>query len=166
MGKNHVDRNTHIMLQKLNYTLMITLILIICSCKNAKNNNAHILKLETELKTDSIAAHNINKRKVENIKQPEKTIFRNIEIDTTKLFGTWIQDSTAPFADFHVSRESFNIVDYDGGGEMPYILEKNEIIVFYRKSSHKGIITSTENDTLKIKWSGLEDVTEYVKFEN
>ena len=23
-----------------------------------------------------------------------------------------------------------------------------------------------ENDTLKIKWSGLEDVTEYVKFEN
>ncbi len=112
------------MLQKLNYTLMITLILIIFSCKNAENNKAHILKLETELTTDSVAAHSINSRKVENIEQPEKTIFRNIEIDTAKLFGTWIQDPTAPFADFYVCKESFNIVDYNGGGEKPYMLEK------------------------------------------
>jgi hypothetical protein len=57
-------------------------------------------------------------------------------------------------------------VDYDGDGAMPYILDKNEITIFYNDFVQKGIITSVENDTLKIKWSDIEKESEYVKFEN
>lgn len=154
------------MRQKLNYILTISLFLTIISCKNERTNNSLILKLKTELKTDSTTIYSSGNREIVNNEQPEKTIFLNLEIDTTKLFGTWIQDPTAPFADFHVSKKSFNIVDYDGEGEIPYILEKKEIIVFYRNAGHKGIITSTENDTLKIKWSDNEKETGYVKIKN
>jgi len=154
------------MRQKLNYILTISLFLTIFSCKNERTNNSPILNLKTELRTDSTAIYSAGTSEIVNIEQPEKTIFLDLEIDTTKLFGTWIQDPTAPFADFHVTKESFNIVDFDGEGEMPYILEKNEIIVFYRNVGHKGIITSTKNDTLKIRWSDNEKEIGYVKIEN
>jgi len=36
----------------------------------------------------------------------------------------------------------------------------------YNDFIQKGIITSTENNILKIKWSDIEKETEYVKFEN
>lgn len=139
---------------------------MIVSCKNGINNNSINLKLNTDFKTDSTTVSSSDKIEIVNIVQPEKTVFRNIEIDTTKLFGTWTQDPTSPFADFHVTGKSFNIIDYDGGGVMPYILDKKEITVFYRNAKHKGIITLTENDTLKIKWSDNQNETEYVKVKN
>nr|WP_152565674.1 hypothetical protein [Nonlabens ulvanivorans] len=63
-------------------------------------------------------------------------------------------------------KKSFYVVDYDGNGDMPYILDKNEITIFYNDFIQKGIITSTKNDKLKIKWSDFDEETEYVKFEN
>ena len=35
------------------------------------------------------------------------------------------------------------------------MLDKNQIIFFYKGNRHKGIITSTENDTLNIKWPDI-----------
>ena len=153
------------------------------SCKNEKKNETLNLKTETELKTDSVNAYNelantqnrkaltiseynTDNSEIKNIERPEKTIIRNLAIDTTKVFGIWTLDPNGPHADFWLTAKSFYVVDYDGDGAMPYILDKNEITIFYNDFVQKGVITSTENDTLKIKWSDIEKETEYVKFEN
>jgi len=171
------------MRKKLNYILIATLILMSISCKNEKKKDTLNLETETELKTDSVEAYNElanteNKKtltiseyntdnsEIENINRPEKTIIRNLEIDTTKAFGIWTQDPNGPHADFWLTKKSFYIVDYDGDGAMPYILDKNKITVFYNDFIQKGTITSTENDILKIKWSDIDKETEYVKFKN
>tara|TARA_R110002126_G_scaffold291224_1_gene451014 strand:- start:835 stop:1305 length:471 start_codon:yes stop_codon:yes gene_type:complete len=153
------------------------------SCKNEKKNDAINLENITELKTDSVEAYNEltnseNKKiitiseyntdnsKIKNIERPEKTIIRNLTVDTTKVFGIWTKYADSPHADFLLDAESFFVVDYDGNGAMPYILDKNEITIFYNDFIQKGVITSTENNILKIKWSDIEKETEYVKFEN
>jgi hypothetical protein len=166
------------MQEKLNYILITTLFLMSISCKNENKKDTLNLEAETELKIDSMEA-NLNNKKpltnseyntdysgIKNIERPEKTIIRNLAIDTTKAFGIWTQDPNGPHADFWLTEKSFYVVDYDGDAEIPYILDKNEITIFYKDFVQKGIITSTENDTLKIKWSDNEHVTEYVKFEN
>ncbi len=171
------------MREKLKYILVIALILIGVSCKNEKKNDDLNLKKETESKADSVKAYNelantqnrktltvseynTDNLEIENIERPEKTIIRNLTIDTTKAFGIWTQDPDGPHADFWLTAKSFYIVDYDGDGKMPYILDKNQITIFYNNFIQKGVITSTKNDTLKIKWSDIEKETEYVKFEN
>ncbi len=171
------------MLEKLNYILILALISVSISCKNENKNNILNLETGTELKSDSVETYNelanTEKRKTleiseyntensetENIKRSEKTIIRNLEIDTTKAFGIWTQDPNGPHADFWLTKKSFYVVDYDGDGAMPYILDKNKITVFYNDFIQKGTITSTENDILKIKWTDMDKETEYVKFEN
>ena len=153
------------------------------SCKNEKKNNVINLENETELKADSveiynelansenkkiitISEYNTDNSKIKNIERPEKTIIRNLAVDTTKVFGIWTQNPNGPHADFWLTKKSFYVVDYDGDGAMPYILDKNEITIFYNDFIQKVIITSTENNILKIKWSDIENETEYVKFEN
>ena len=159
------------------------LILIIISCKNEEKSDELNSDTELELKMDSTNAYNElanpdNRRiftvsensmddpETENIKRPEKTIIRNLAVDTAKVFGIWAQDPNGPHADFWLTSESFYVVDYDGDGTMLYILDEKEIMIFYNDFVQKGIITSTKNDTLKIRWSDFDIETEYVKFEN
>lgn len=171
------------MLKKLNYISIFILILISISCKNEKKTSGLNSSAEIELKTDSINAYNelatpdkketftiseynTDNPEIVNIKRPEKTIIRNLAIDTTQAFGIWTQDPNGPHADFWLTSKSFYVVDYDGNGDMPYILDKNEITIFYNDFFQKGKISSTKNDTLKIKWSDFDAETKYVKFEN
>jgi hypothetical protein len=172
------------MRKKLNYISILVLILINISCKIEKKNDVPNLKTEMEIKTDSISEsydeiaypsngriHTISEFNtdieiIKNIKRPEKTIFRNLEIDTTQAFGIWVQDPDGPDADFRLDAESFYVVDYDGNGAMPYILDKNEITIYFNDFIYKGIIKSTQNDTLKIKWSDADFESHYVKFKN
>ena len=158
------------MLKKLNYISIFILILISISCKNEKKNDGLNSSTESELKTDSINAYNElanpDNPEIENIKRPEETIIRNLAIDTTQAFGIWTQDPNGPHADFWLTAKGFLVADYDGNGHMPYILDGNKITIFYNDFVQKGTITSTENDTLKIKWADFEVETKYVKFEN
>ena len=149
----------------MNRILTATLIIFIFSCQNEKDTNSMTLKSERKIETDSTTVYKSEKRKHKNIKQPKKTIIRNLEIDTTKLFGLWSQDPTGPFADFYISSKSFNVVDFDGEGIEPYIIDKNNITVFYGNLIHNGIITLVENDTLKIQWTGTSFETKYLKFQ-
>ncbi len=171
------------MRKELSLISIFILILISISCKTEKKNDNLNLKTESELKTDSINAYNelanTQNRKtltiseyntdnsdIKNIKRPKKTIIRNLEIDTTQAFGIWTLDPKGPHADFWLTKKSFLVVDYDGDGHMPYILDGDKITIYYNDFVQKGIIKSTKNDTLKIKWNDIEVVTEYVKFEN
>lgn len=117
-------------------------------------------------KTITISEYNSDNKEIENIKRPEKSIIRNLEIDTTQAFGIWTRFPEDQNAEFRLDSESFFIADYDGNGAMPYILDKNEITIFYNDFIKKGVITSTENNTLKIKWADMDYESKYVKFEN
>lgn len=115
---------------------------------------------------NTISEFNTDNPEIENINRPIKTIIRNLEIDTSQAFGIWVQDPNGPHADFRLSKKDFLVVDYDGDGHMPYILDKNEITIFFNDFEYNGIINSTKNDTLKIKWSDAEIESVYVKFKN
>ena len=147
----------------MKYISILILALSCLSCKNEVEKQPKNPNIELEIKKDS---DNTGSIEIDNIDRPEKTILRNLEIDTTEAFGIWAQDPNGPHADFWLTAKSFFVADYDGDGEMPYILDKNTITIFYDDFIQKGLITSTVNDTLKIKWSDNENETEYVKFEN
>jgi hypothetical protein len=51
-------------------------------------------------KTHTISEYNTDNSEIENIERPEKTIIRNLAIDTTKAFGIWTQDPNGPHAVF------------------------------------------------------------------
>ena len=70
------------------------------------------------------------------------------------LFGIWASDPDGPHADFELTKKSFYVVDYDGDGAMPYILNHDTIKVFYEDYVRVGIIKSVTKDTLKIDWGG------------
>lgn len=154
------------MRKKITFIIISILVLNNYACKNNKKNKALILGLETTSKTNSITVFNYNKGEIKNSEQLGKTIFRNLEVDTTKVFGMWAQDPTAPFADFYITAKLFHILDFDSESGIPYMLDKNQISFFYKGNRHTGIIISTKNDSLKIKWTDIDFETKYVRFEN
>ncbi len=154
--------------------------LINISCKNEQKRNVSTsenskdldsLDANNELANEqnrerfTVSEFNTDVAEIDNIDRPNQPIFRNLAVDTSKFFGIWAQDAKGPHADFWLTEKSFFVVDYDGNGEMPYILNKNEITIFYNDFIQKGIITANNIDTLTIKWEGSEKVTTYVKFE-
>ena len=69
------------MRKKLNYITIIFLILIGYSCKNEKKNSIQNLKVETELKTDSINAYN----ELENTKSQKTHKISEYNTDNSKI---------------------------------------------------------------------------------
>src|SRR5690554_74876 len=109
------------MQKRFAYISIIILILTSVSCVNHKKNDTLNLESKTELKTDSVEAYNelanVQNRKtltiseyntdnpeIETIERPQKTVIRNLTIDTTKAFGIWIQDPNGPHADFWLTK--------------------------------------------------------------
>lgn len=171
------------MLKRFHSITILFLTLVSLSCQPEKKKTNNNLKTEASTKTDAIktyhelanpekrttltvSEYNTDNPDIENLKRPSKTIIRNLEIDTTKVFGIWTRDANGQHAEFRLNSKSFFVVDYDGDGNIPYLLDKNEITIFYNDFIQKGIITSTENNSLKIKWSDADTETKYVKFEN
>ncbi|MBZ9731643.1 hypothetical protein LB467_18305 [Salegentibacter sp. JZCK2] len=168
----------------MNYKLITFILgLMLFSCKSEENKNSLNSTKELKVKSDSVSAYNelanpqnrktftiseynTDNPEIQNIDRPEKTVIGNLQIDTSQAFGIWTQDPSGPHADFWLTAKSFYVVDYDGDGAMPYILEENKITIFYNDFIQKGTITSTSQDILKIKWSDMDRETEYVRFEN
>ena len=68
------------------------------------------------------------------------------------LFGIWTYDPVGPHADFELTKKSFYVVDYEGDGNMPYIINQDTLKVFYKDYVSVGIIKGVTKDTLKIDW--------------
>ena len=149
----------------MNRLITFALIILTFSCRHERVTDNSTFENETKANRNS--KNEVRSRQIElnQIKQPNKTVFRNLKIDTTKLFGLWSQDPTAIFADFNLTATSFNIVEYEGKEIEPYILDTKKITVFYQDKPHIGVITLNKYDTLKIKWTrtGLETV--YIKIK-
>lgn len=145
------------------YTLISIYLLINISCQ--ENLQKTTFNLNSDMKPMDSIKENKNEF-IENLKRPNKTIIRNLTVDTNKIFGIWVQEPESPHADFWINSKSFYIVDYDGSGHNNYILDKNEITIFYEDFIQKGTISISNSDTLKIKWSDMEIETDYLKFNN
>jgi hypothetical protein len=149
----------------VNRLITFALIVLIFSCRNERVTDN--ITFQNETKTTLNSKNEVSSRQIElnQIKQPNKTVFRNLKIDTTKLFGLWSQDPTAIFADFNLTSTSFTIVGYKGKEKEPYILDRNKITVFYQDKPHIGVITLNKYDTLKIKWTSTGLETIYIKIK-
>jgi hypothetical protein len=121
--------------------LLITALIII-SCQKGENRNKSNV-------VEKVSAKNINNEKVE---RPNQSKIVNPKFDLNLLFGIWTYDPKGPHADFELTRKSFYVVDYDGNGDMPYIINQDTIKVYYEDYESVGIIRSVTKDTLKIDW--------------
>lgn len=118
----------------MNRLITFALIVLIFSCRHERVTDNITFKNET--KTNLNSKNEVSSRQIElnQIKQPNKTVFRNLKIDTTKLFGLWSQDPTAIFADFNLTSTSFTIVEYEAKEKEPYILDKTKSLYFIKTS--------------------------------
>lgn len=120
---------------------------------------------EQKRKSYTISEYNTDLES-ENIERPEKAIIKNPTVDTTQLFKIWTLDPDGPHADFWFKATAFYVVDYDGDGAMPYILDRDSLTIFYNDFVQKGRIISVGRDTLKILWNESEKPTEYTEWKN
>jgi hypothetical protein len=87
-----------------------------------------------------------------NNEHPKHNKIINPKFNLKLLYGIWTYDLEGPHADFELTKKSFYVVDYDGNGDMPYIINQDTITVYYLDYVSVGIIKSLTKDTLKIDW--------------
>ena len=97
------------------------------------------------------------------INRPAKSIITTT-LDTALLFNTWTVDTDGPHADFVMSKKSFYIVDYDGDADIPYVLNGNNLKIYYIDFIQQGEITAVTKDTLKIVWQDADE-TVYIPWK-
>lgn len=89
---------------------------------------------------------------------------KEINIDTSLLYGVWAFDIYDPHAVFLISKDKFQFADIDRFGIVDYDLDGNELTIYNKGFIQWGKITSITKDSLKIKWRDTEIETKYVRF--
>ena len=64
-----------------------------------------------------------------------------------------------------MNKNEFFVVDYDGDGAMPYILNKDSLTIFYNDFIQKGLIVSISKETLIICWDHTGKPTKYIEWK-
>ncbi len=109
------------------------------------------------------SAYNGDDLEIPNIHRPKKSVIKTT-LDTSLLFDVWVSDTTAPVADFDVSQKFWNIQDYDGDSQIPYILEDKNLKIYYNDFLQEVKILSLSKDTIVIKWADFDKETYYVRW--
>ena len=149
--------------------LLFIFVLIIISCtkkestKKANIEKSTIDKTENRI-VETVSEKNTDIENVQNIEQPKQSKIINPKFDSKLLFGIWTYDPEGPHADFQLTKKSFYVVDYDGNGDMHYLINKDTIKVYYKDFISVGIIKNATKDTLKIDWDE-NGITNYVKWK-
>ena len=89
---------------------------------------------------------------INNIQRPDKSYVVAPALDTALLFGVWASGAAAPVADFEWDANGFMVGDYDGNGDMPFVLKQDTLAVFYNDFVRTGIITAVSKDSLQLRW--------------
>lgn len=148
--------------------ILLAFSLFSCQNKDNKNNKMdnHTIQIQDTIvgKQELLYRDTINGNQIE--KSIKKTIVINSKIDTAYLFGVWTENRNSPHADFLINKNEFYIADYDGDGSFRYLINGNEIEIFYKDFSRKGLIYSVSKDSLIIKWNDDEQVSKYARYKN
>ncbi len=149
--------------------LLIICILIAISCdkksivKATKIENSIWQKKHNRIVEANFEKNPDNKREL-NIDRPKQSKIVKPKFDSKLLFGIWTLDPDGPHADFELTKKSFYLVDYDGDGAMPYIIDQDTIKVYFNDYCSIGLIKNATKDTLKIDWDE-NGITNYVKWK-
>lgn len=164
-------KNLFLIIKKINTKkyLLFIFFLIAVSCKrpeserNIKIESSTLTKKENKL-FETISKKNTDLVDVKNSDHPKQSKIIKSKFDLDLLFGIWTYNPEDPHADFELSKNSFYVVDYDGNGDMPYIINHDTIKVYYNDYISIGIIKNASKDTLKIDWD-KNGITNYVKWK-
>ena len=149
--------------------LLFIFVLIVVSCtkkestKKAHIENSTIPKTENRI-IETVSAKNTDIESLQNIDRPKQSKIIRSKFDLKILFGIWTYDPEGPHADFQLTKKSFYVVDYDGDGDMPYLINQDTIKVYYNDYISVGIIKNATKDTLKIDWDE-NGIINYVKWK-
>ncbi len=149
--------------------LLIICVLIAISCKKKESaketniENSTLPKIENRI-VETVSEKNTDIESTQNIDRPKLSKIVKSKFDIKLLFGIWTNDPEGPHADFELSKKSFYVVDYDGNGDMPYIINEDSLKVYYNDFVSVGIIKKVTKDTLKIDWDE-NGITNYVKWK-
>jgi hypothetical protein len=143
--------------------------LIAISCQKKESVKETNIENSTLPKNENRIVETISEKKtdiesVQNIDRPKQSEIIKSKYDSKLLFGIWTYDPKGPHADFELTKKSFYVVDYDGDGDMPYIINQDTIRVYYNDYVSVGIIKNATKDTLKIDWDE-SGITNYVKWK-
>jgi hypothetical protein len=131
-----------------------------------KPNGYNQLADEQNLRSYPISEYNTDLEEFDNIIRPKKSQVIKPVFDTKLLYKIWTLDPNGPHADFWLTEKDFYVVDYDGDGAMPYLIEQDSILIFYNDFIQKGRIMNVTRDSLVIQWEEIELPTSYVIWEN
>lgn len=134
--------------------LSIIYLIILVSCNKTESRKEKHVENSILPKKENTIVESVSEKStdIENSKHPKQSKIINSKFDLNLLFGIWASDPDGPHADFELTKKSFYVVDYDGDGAMPYILNHDTIKVYYEDYVRVGIIKSVTKDTLKIDW--------------
>jgi hypothetical protein len=93
---------------------------------------------------------------VKNIARPNRTYIKNPKYSLFNFFGVWGGDENEPVSDFRVDKDIFDVADYEGNANMPYILYNDSLIVFYNDFIRNGKIIFSSKDSLVIRWKNFD----------
>ncbi|PZR21658.1 MAG: hypothetical protein DI539_07530 [Flavobacterium psychrophilum] len=144
---------------KRHIAILSTILFIsLASC----NKKAESAPEETEptVETTTPSADTVAEAPAPKIERPSKSVVET-SLDTKLLFNTWVSDPEGPHADFVLSPKSFYVVDYDGNGDMPYILKGNKLTIYYEDSVQEVDILSVSKSKLVLKWHEIEEPVTY-----
>ncbi|KUJ62097.1 hypothetical protein AR687_08710 [Flavobacteriaceae bacterium CRH] len=133
------------------------------SVKTATIENLKLPEKEKKT-TETVSEKNTDSISKQNIDRPKQSKIIESKFDLALLFGIWTYDPEGPHADFDLTKKSFYVVDYNGDGDMPYIINKDTIKVFYNDYTSVGIIQKATKDTLQINWD-KNGITNYTKWK-
>jgi hypothetical protein len=168
-------KNTHQAVRFCQFILVLPTFLLTTSCSTTPKNKVvnksndtishgyNELANASNLKSIPISDYNTDNPEIANIERPQTSTV-DTKLDTAALFHSWTKDPDGPCTDFVISKETFYIADYDGDGAMPYELIDKKLKIYYNDFIQEGEIVSVTNDTLKIHWKGMDEITNFVRW--
>jgi len=128
---------------------------------------------EPTLETDTTAEQEIAEELVaaeepltfDSAGRPSRPVFRNLQVDTSELFGVWANEHSYPNAAFLIDQKKYYIADFDGDPFVPYILDGDSLTLFFEWGEQTSRISLPTPDLLIMSSeNGL--TSQYERFKN
>ncbi|WP_420583276.1 hypothetical protein [Reichenbachiella sp.] len=167
----------------------LNIIVILCLLNSCSNPNSKTSSEETPidtvtveqttpteptLDTDTTAAEQETEEELiaadepltfDSAGRPSRPVFRNVQVDTSQLFGVWANEHSSPNAAFLIDKDKYYIADFDGDPVVPYILNGDSLTLFFEWGKQTSRISLPTPDLLIMSSeNGL--TSQYQRFEN
>jgi hypothetical protein len=124
-------------------------LVVSCSKPTETNKNPRSLTVDTSTHSSTLTVTKADSSKESHfVSKIKKSEIIRPKFPVEELFGIWVTDPDGPHADFRLDSSSFYIVDYDGDGDMPYLLIEDSLTIFFNDFISKNKILRADKDSL------------------